>query len=186
MSAWTIQKLQQHVEEALHIEPANANGRVTPVPNARTIRYYTTAGLVDKPTIQSGQAHYKKRHLLQVLAIKRLQADGVSLDDIRSQIAGLADLKLRKIAKLPREKRLKRARGELLKQRLKFWSAPAAEADLKPKPLPFTVLRGLELQDGTILTFKTRRGLWPADVEAINAAAAPLLETLNQLGLLQP
>ncbi len=65
------------------------DGRVTPVPDGRTIRYYQTAGLLDKPLRYDGRrAVYGRRHLLQLVAIKRLQEAGHPLHLIQGALAG--------------------------------------------------------------------------------------------------
>ena len=66
--------------------------RVTWTPNPRLIRYYTTLGLLDRPAAFQGRtALYGPRHLLQVLAIKRLQLDGKTLEDIQPLLYGRGD-----------------------------------------------------------------------------------------------
>ncbi|MGD1940706.1 MAG: MerR family transcriptional regulator [Leptolyngbyaceae cyanobacterium] len=55
--------------------------------NARLVRHYTTQGLLDKPLKQGREARYVYRHVLQLLALRRLLADGYSV----SSIAGLID-----------------------------------------------------------------------------------------------
>ncbi len=56
------------------------------IPSERTIRFYTTEGLIDEPAGMLGHmALYGRRHLLQLLAIKRLQAEGASLEQIRQR-----------------------------------------------------------------------------------------------------
>jgi DNA-binding transcriptional MerR regulator len=67
------------------------DNRVSPIPDARTIRYYTTLGLLDRPVIQGRQARYGKRHLLQAVAIKALQGRGMPLSEIQSRLYGLSD-----------------------------------------------------------------------------------------------
>ena len=73
---WTIDELGAVVALALSVDYAGqANGRVREVPDRRTIRYYTTLGLIDRPARMRGRtALYGRRHLLQLVAIKRLQA----------------------------------------------------------------------------------------------------------------
>lgn len=51
-------------------------------PGARTIRFYVTRGLVDPPEGKGTAAVYNYRHLLQVLAIKLRQMEGVTLEAI--------------------------------------------------------------------------------------------------------
>jgi hypothetical protein len=65
-----------------------ANGRVRDVPNERLIRWYATVGLVDPPLSRRGRvARYGPRHLLQLVAIKRRQAEGRSLAEIQAELA---------------------------------------------------------------------------------------------------
>ena len=70
------------------------DNRVSPVPDGRTIRYYTTLGLLDRPLMEGRQARYGKRHLLQVVVIKALQGRGMPLSEVQSRIYGLSDEEL--------------------------------------------------------------------------------------------
>jgi DNA-binding transcriptional MerR regulator len=70
------------------------DGRVAPVPDARTIRYYTTLGLVDRPRIVNREAQYGQRHVLQLAAIKRMQAEGARLADVQRRLYGRSDAEL--------------------------------------------------------------------------------------------
>lgn len=70
------------------------DNRVSPVPDARTIRYYTTLGLIDRPRINGRQAMYGKRHLLQILSIKALQAINLPLAEIQTRLYGRSDSEL--------------------------------------------------------------------------------------------
>ena len=49
------------------------NDRVRELPDRRTVRYYATLGLLDRPTIQGRTAFYGRRHLLQ-LATARVES----------------------------------------------------------------------------------------------------------------
>jgi DNA-binding transcriptional MerR regulator len=73
------------------------DGRVAPVPDARTVRYYTTLGLVDRPRIVDREARYGRRQVLQLAAIKRLQAEGARLADIQRQLYGQSDAELQAV-----------------------------------------------------------------------------------------
>jgi DNA-binding transcriptional MerR regulator len=69
--------------------PSPQDGRVTDIPDARTLRYYQTTGLLDKPVRYDGRkAVYGYRHLLQVLSLKLLQAQGFSLAQIQRALTG--------------------------------------------------------------------------------------------------
>ena len=59
--------------------------------NPRLVRHYTTQGLLDKPLKQGREARYRYRHLLQLLAIRRLLAEGYSATSIGSLIGGRAN-----------------------------------------------------------------------------------------------
>lgn len=51
----------------------------------RTVRYYIQLALVDRPEGETRAATYGKRHLDQLLAIRRYQESGLTLDQIREQ-----------------------------------------------------------------------------------------------------
>ena len=85
------------VEAAL--EPTN--GQVNAIPDRRTVRYYTTLGLLDRPVIEGRKAFYGERHLLQALAVKRLQSDGVGLATIQRRLVGMTTEQLRTAAGRP-------------------------------------------------------------------------------------
>src|SRR5580700_10996163 len=82
--------------------PARANGRVRDVPNERLVRWYVTVGLVDPPLSRRGRvARYGRRHLLQLVAVKRRQAEGRSLAEIQAELAGATDEALAAVARVP-------------------------------------------------------------------------------------
>lgn len=63
--------------------------RVSPAPDARTLRYYQGLGLLDRPLRYDGRnAVYGYRHLLQALCVKLLQAQGLSLSQIQRALGG--------------------------------------------------------------------------------------------------
>jgi len=66
--------------------------RVTEIPSERTIRFYTTNKLVDKPLAKEGvHALFGYRHLLQVMAIKYLQSQYLPLVKIRSLVENISN-----------------------------------------------------------------------------------------------
>src|SRR5215469_1522915 len=82
--------------------PPRTNGRVRDVPNERLIRWYGTVGLVDPPLSRRGRvARYGRRHLLQLVAVKRRQAEGLSLAEIQAELAGATDETLAAVASVP-------------------------------------------------------------------------------------
>jgi DNA-binding transcriptional MerR regulator len=103
MGGWTLAELAKRAARVLAEGGVRApSGRVTEVPDPRLIRWYTTIGLLDRPTIGPGRvARYGPRHLLQLVAVKRLQAQGLPLAQIQQRLAGATDDQLRAVAALP-------------------------------------------------------------------------------------
>ena len=73
---------------------AAPDARVSAAPDSRTVRYYTTLGLLDRPRIENRQARYSQRHLLQLLAIKILQSLDLPLARIQELMYGRSDAEL--------------------------------------------------------------------------------------------
>ncbi len=65
--------------------------RVSAAPDKRTIRYYTTLGLLDRPEIEGRQARYSERHVLQIVSVKALQSVALPLSEVQSLLYGLTD-----------------------------------------------------------------------------------------------
>ena len=102
MVAWTIEELVDEAARALAEDAPQPSGRVNDAPDLRTIRYYATLGLLDAPrAFAKKKALYDQRHLNQLIAIKRLQREGLSLAEIQTRLAGVTDVRLRGIAEPP-------------------------------------------------------------------------------------
>ncbi len=98
---WTIAELADRATQVLAGQPTEANGRVRDLPNERLVRWYTTIGVVDPPLGRRGRvALYGRRHLLQLVAVKRRQAEGRPLAGIQAELAGATDGTLATIARL--------------------------------------------------------------------------------------
>ena len=97
---WTLDELAERVDDALAVGYAGqSSGRVRAVPDRRAIRWYTTIGLIDRPVAHRGRtALYGPRHLLQLVAVKRLQAKGLPLVAIQQELAGATDAQLARVA----------------------------------------------------------------------------------------
>lgn len=104
VTRFEIAELRTLVARALatsDYQPAES-ARVRAVPDTRTIRYYTTLGLISPPSEMRGRtAFYDQSHVLQIVAIKRLQSQNLTLSDIQQKLVGLTKNRLSAIAKLP-------------------------------------------------------------------------------------
>jgi hypothetical protein len=173
--------------------PVRANGRVRDVPNERLIRWYGTVGLVDPPLSRRGRvARYGRRHLLQLVAVKRRQVEGKSLAEIQAELAGATDEALAAVARVP-------ALGPGLAQGAsaepdRFWARrpqqPAAEAstagaDSGGGGVPTAgLVHGIRLAPGVMLLLDSAdREPGPEDMAGIMNAAWPLLRELASRGL---
>jgi hypothetical protein len=125
---WTMEELVDRVRTALTAEYSGApNGRVRDLPDRRSIRWYSTIGLVDRPLGTRGRnALYGPRHLLQLVAIKRLQAAGRTLAEIQAELGGAPEEALAEIARVPAELLAAESPPAPLPERAPFWKGPAA------------------------------------------------------------
>ncbi|MFI9590739.1 helix-turn-helix domain-containing protein [Nonomuraea sp. NPDC052265] len=228
---WTIGELAEHAARALRAGAQPVNGRVRDVPGERLIRWYTTIGLVDPPLTRRGRiARYGRRHLLQLVAVKRMQAAGHSIAEIQTALAGATNTMLATAAGLadvpspgegprPRPERPPfagpasvtatthgaldgeardarqppggRAGGDAGRGR--FW----ADRPSRPAPgggpedvarhdqrQPGGVVAGVALGDGVRVLWDGGRPPSEEDVQAVLAAAGPLLAVLVERRLL--
>ena len=189
---WTLDELAARISVALAAAgyEGQSSARVREVPDARVVRYYTTLGLVDRPTLQGRTALYSRRHLEQIVAIKRLQSTGKTLADIQQLLLKTSEEELARIANLPEEvTKLPPARPKSeAKEEAKFWSAaPAAMQERIASPAPESKADAGTLSvvklEAALLLLEPVRALSSEDVDAIRAAAAPLMKVLATRGL---
>src|SRR5215813_5628022 len=96
---WTLPELVAEVAARIAALPAPKNGQVRAVPDERTVRYYVTLGLLDRPSAMRGRtALYGPKHVAQVVAIKRLQTMGRSLSEIQQLWPTLDDATLARMS----------------------------------------------------------------------------------------
>jgi DNA-binding transcriptional MerR regulator len=196
---WTILELAELAADAL-AATAPTNGRVRDVPNERLVRWYVTVGLVDPALSRRGRvARYGRRHLLQLVAVKRRQAEGRSLAEIQAELAGATDETLAAIARL---EDTQPARQASLAPPDRFWArqprqpgraAPVAAARREGPArgeaqggradrdggAPGGLVYGIRLAPGvTLLLEGADREPSPDDLTDITDAAAPLLREL--------
>ena len=157
-------------------EPPSA--RVSALPDRRMLRYYTTLGLLDRPVEVRGRtAYYGRKHLLQIVAIKRLQAAGASLADVQRRLAGASTDELEQLAGLPADwngspSTPAPSPGPAPAPRRAFWREPATAA-LAPA--------AIRLAPGVTLVLDAAPALSADDHEAVRVAAAGLVAHLTTL-----
>jgi DNA-binding transcriptional MerR regulator len=186
------------------------NGRVRDVPNERLVRWYVTVGLVDPPLSRRGRvAQYGRRHLLQLVAVKRLQAEGRSLAEIQAELAGATDDALAAVAGIPD---VRSTAGVVPAAPARFWTRSAGrhelagadgsgDAELAGAGAGMAaaaggggadggrgrLVHGVRLAAGvTLLLEGAAREPGPDDVDAILNSARALLAELAGRGLREP
>jgi DNA-binding transcriptional MerR regulator len=91
----TLAELTEAAQAVLEHAPAPEDGRVARFPDERTVRYYQSLGLIDRPLRYDGkEAIYGYPHLLRVVAVKLLQHQGLSLAQVQAALAGVSVRKL--------------------------------------------------------------------------------------------
>ena len=199
---WTINQLGAQVAAALaqgYSGPRNT--RIRAIPNSRTVRYYTTLGLIDRPAAMDGRtALYGPRHLQQLVALKQLQARGLSLMEVQQKLAGATNVELGRMAgveALPPPVADSAGAGAA---RQAFWhAAPAEEEDeaeaaapgelaeqaaaASPRALEMTLLFRIAVAPGVTLLLDRARRPSADDLEALQRAAAPLAKEIRSRGL---
>ncbi|MGZ6126542.1 MAG: MerR family transcriptional regulator [Myxococcales bacterium] len=133
---------------------AAPDARVSAAPDARTVRYYTTLGLIDRPRIEGRQARYGERHLLQLLAIKALQAVELPLAQIQQRLYGRSDAELKGLVE-----------------------SLAEQSRLAPKPVALVRLREVAVEPGVRLIVE--EGWQPRDPAALEGKIRAALAALG-------
>lgn len=73
-------------------------GTVTELPDERTVRYYLAEGLIPAAEEKQGTASvFGFRHLLQLLVVKKLQAEGLPIRAIRELVTGKTERQLERL-----------------------------------------------------------------------------------------
>jgi DNA-binding transcriptional MerR regulator len=201
-----MDELVERVRQALQGEnlegeyPGAPNGRVRDVPDRRAIRWYTTIGLVDRPLGMRGRtALYGPRHLQQLVAIKRWQAQGRSLAEIQADFSWLSPEALSDASRVPEQLLATGDEPEPAAHspRPRFWAdrpatgvatATPAEPPVRRAALGLSdtdvpaPVHGVTLGGGAILLLPHPAS--DSDRSEIAAAAAPLLRLLESRGLI--
>jgi DNA-binding transcriptional MerR regulator len=165
------------------------NRQAKPIPAERMVRYYTARGLLPRPGTRGRALTYGRTHLLRLVAIKRLQGQGLSLDEIAERLRGMSPAELELLAAIPPnampadlgdpQTPASRAAG-------RFWETapetrvPEAPAATPPPPA-VTNLQAVRLSDTVTLLIDVPARQLPA-LDTLRHAAAPLLDLLASSG----
>ena len=181
---YTLDELVQRVgDEVSLLGLPQPNGQVSPVPDGRTLRYYASLGLLDRPSeVRGRRAYYGPRHVLQAVAVKALQAEGLPLQEIQHRLAGRSDDELHQLVARPSATR--------------FWRVAPAPAAATPAPAalastptpapaapPAADPLAVRLGPGVVLVLDAHRTPDQAEIDALRAAADPVVALARRLGL---
>lgn len=187
---YTLDELVQRVtDEVTRLGLPRPNGQVSAVPDGRTLRYYGTLGLLDRPVeVRGRRAYYGPRHLLQAVAVKALQAEGLPLQEIQHRLAGRSDEELRQLSARPSATRFWRtAPAPVAAPAVASAAAAAAPvpagAPSLPAPEPAPEPVAVRLAPGLTLVIDPLRAPAPAEVDALRTAADALVAASRRLGL---
>ncbi|RUP06489.1 MAG: MerR family transcriptional regulator [Mycobacterium sp.] len=167
------------------------NRQAKAVPAERMVRYYTSRGLLPRPGNRGRALTYGRTHLVRLVAIKRLQGQGLSLDEIAGRFATMSAEQLESLAAIP-DSAMPPGLGdpepapETARAAGAFWRAvpdavtaavPEAGTEAEPAPV-VTHLQAVRLSD--TVTVLIDGPLPPLD--SLRRAAAPLLDLLANPG----
>ncbi len=171
------------------------SGRVQNLPDARAIRWYQTLGILDRPASFRGRtALYTRRHVLQLAAVKKLQAAGFPLAEIQRglagktdrELAGAAGLTVTRVDQLVAEAVAQRAAdasarlAAAAKASPAFWTARPTRNTAAPSPAAATLQsQGVGQSVGLIWN---GRALSAAEAEKLSRLARPLVDFLVSQG----
>lgn len=188
MTLLTLSQFAAAAADAVQASGAAPDNRqAKAVPAERMIRYYTSRGLLPRPGNRGRALIYGRTHLMRLVAIKRLQGQGLSLDEIAERLAGMSVAQVEALAAIP-ESAVPAGLGdpepapEPARAAGAFWravpdAAPAVVPDAAPAPA-VTNLQAVRLSD--TVTLLVDGPLPPLD--SLRRAAAPLLDLLANPG----
>lgn len=203
----TLRELSEAASRALEaagVTPANRQAKAVPAP--RMVRYYLASGLLDRPGSRGHELVFGRRHLLQLVAIKRLQAQGRSLDEIAGVMRSAGPGTLEALADLPPGAEPEGlgdvtepspgAASPAARRQGRFWAtgpaparAVASATQGRPTAVRAAPVEAFRLAPGLVLVLD---GQPPADAPSsgflaeLQQAAAPLISLLTTNGLLPP
>lgn len=193
MELLTLPEFAAAAAEAVRASGAAPDNRqAKAVPAERMVRYYTARGLLPRPGNRGRALTYGRTHLVRLVAIKRLQGRGLSLDEIAERLAGMSATQVEALAAIP-DSAMPAGLGdpepapEPARAAGAFWRAvpdvaPAAAAPAEPPAGPparaVAQLQAVRLSDSVTLLLD---GPLPP-LDSLRRAAAPLLDLLANPG----
>lgn len=94
---WSLEEFVEVINQLLpqFLPLAKNNSKVRPEITPRLVRHYTTVGMVDEPKKAGKYAIYTYRHLLQLLLVRRLLAEGMSANVINDLARQKSNIELK-------------------------------------------------------------------------------------------
>jgi len=134
---WTLEALTDQVDLVLErCGIRQENGQVAEAPNARAIRWYQSIGLLRRPVQRGRVAYYGLHHLAELVAIKRLQADGHSLSDVQGRLQAMDDAAVLALAAIPEALTIDNAPPATRTTRpAAFWDMDVSDAVVESLPV---------------------------------------------------
>jgi DNA-binding transcriptional MerR regulator len=177
------------------------NRQAKAIPAERMVRYYTARGLLPRPGTRGRALTYGRTHLVRLVAVKRLQGQGLSLDEIADRLEGMPQAELESLAAIPPDAMPANlgdpdpapanlghpdpdpdpaAAPAPSRVAQRFWAtAPQSTAAPAPAPTGAAELRAVRLSDTVTLLIDGLDGSLPS-LDTLRDAAAPLLDLLGQ------
>lgn len=193
---WTLDVLTDRVAEATRrLGLVQENGQVAVAPNARAIRWYQSQGLIRRPEQRGRVAFYGVAHLREIVAIKRLQSQGLNLEAVQQRLVGASDDDVCAIAGVPAELEAVDADTVVVDEvaaapaRRSFWGDDTADVVADAAAVVVTgpaddaapTRIALDHPSGVTVVFPTTHAPTADDVQAILSA---VVSTLTARGLL--
>jgi DNA-binding transcriptional MerR regulator len=95
---WTLDQLVVTANRLLpDYLPKESSGRTVEDVNPRLVRHYTTAGLLPEPRKDGREARYLFDHLLHLLVVRRLLAEGLTSGAIKRVLEGVPGPELERL-----------------------------------------------------------------------------------------
>ncbi|QLL08479.1 MerR family transcriptional regulator [Mycobacterium vicinigordonae] len=163
---------------------APENRQAKAVPAERMVRYYTARGLLPRPGNAGRALTYGRTHLVRLVAIKRLQGQGLSLDDIAARLEGMSQDDVEALAAIPAgampaDLGDPQPTAEPARAAGTFWRTVPAAASVAPVAAEpaVTSLQAVRLSDTVTLLLDGSAGPLPP-LDSLRSAATPLLDLL--------